>query len=116
MEGDLFAGVPVRDRAEAVRWYEALLGSPPAFFPNEREAVWQVGDQRYVYVDVRADHAGHAMNTIFVPDLTSCLADIERRGPRPVEVEKYENGVSKAIFRDPDGNEFGFAGMAAADG
>jgi catechol 2,3-dioxygenase-like lactoylglutathione lyase family enzyme len=115
MEGDFFAGVPVRDRAESVRWYEALLGSRPAFFPNEREAVWQVGEHHYVYVDERADHAGHAMHTIFVPDLASCLSDIERRGLRPVEVERYENGVSKAVFRDPDGNELGFAGMAAAD-
>jgi hypothetical protein len=30
-------------------------------------------------------------------------------------MERYENGVSKAIFRDPDGNEFGFAGMSTAD-
>jgi catechol 2,3-dioxygenase-like lactoylglutathione lyase family enzyme len=116
MEGDFFAGVPVRDRSASVRWYEVLLGAPPAFFPNAREAVWQVGEHRFLYVDVRADHAGHAMHTIFVPDFAACLSDIEQRGLRPVEVERYENGVSKAIFRDPDGNEFGFAGMAAADG
>jgi catechol 2,3-dioxygenase-like lactoylglutathione lyase family enzyme len=113
MRGDFFAGVPVRDRAGAVRWYEALLGSPPSFFPNDREAVWQVGEQQYVYVDVRADHAGHAMHTVFVDDLAACLADIAGRGIRPTQVDRYENGVSKAIFHDPDGNAFGIAGSTA---
>ena len=110
MDGDFFAGVPVRDREVAVRWYEALLGSAPAFFPNDREAVWQVGDKHFVYVDVRADHAGHAMHTLFVEDLRACLSDVGARGLSPTAIERYENGVGKAIFSDPDGNEFGLAG------
>ena len=31
----LFAGIPVDDYAAALTWYERLLGSPPAFFPND---------------------------------------------------------------------------------
>ena len=114
MEGDFFAGMPVRDRDVAMPWYDALLGAPPAFFPNDREAVWQLGDGRFLYVEVRGDHAGHGMHTVFVPDLAVCLADIAARGLRPAETETYDNGVSKAIFRDPDGNEFGVAGATTA--
>ena len=38
------------------------------------------------------------------------LADAASRGVEPAEVETYDNGVRKAIFRDPDGNEIGFGG------
>jgi len=36
---DLFAGLPVSDYQRALMWYERLLGSGPAFFPNATEAV-----------------------------------------------------------------------------
>ncbi|WP_369805009.1 VOC family protein [Pseudonocardia sp. MH-G8] len=39
MSLDLFAGIPVRDLAAACAWYERLLGSEPAFLPNDAEAV-----------------------------------------------------------------------------
>jgi hypothetical protein len=32
----------------------------------------------------------------------------------PAEREAYSNGVRKAIYRDPDGNEIGFGGLPAA--
>lgn len=114
MEGDSFAGVPVRDRAVAVRWHEALLGAAPAFLPNDREAVWFLRDRLLVHVDVRPEAAGHALHTVFVADLGSCLADIAERGIRPDAVERYENGVTKAVFHDPDGDELGSEGRAAA--
>ena len=47
---DLFAGVRVRDIADARAWYERLLGSEPAFLPNEIEAVWAVGEHRWFYL------------------------------------------------------------------
>jgi hypothetical protein len=37
---DLFAGISVAGYAAALPWYERLLGSPPAFFPHDTEAVW----------------------------------------------------------------------------
>jgi len=46
----LFAGVPVRDFAAALAWYERLLGGPPSFFPHDTEAVWQLAEHRSVYV------------------------------------------------------------------
>jgi len=39
MAVDLFAGIAVSDFAAALTWYEKLLGTPPAFFPNDAEAV-----------------------------------------------------------------------------
>lgn len=44
----LFAGIPVADYAAALKRYERLLGSPPAFFPHETEAVWELAEHRYV--------------------------------------------------------------------
>jgi predicted enzyme related to lactoylglutathione lyase len=107
---DLFAGVPVRDYASATAWYERLLGAPPAFLPNDTEAVWEIAEHRYMYIEVRPEHAGHAMHTVFVDDLDARLGRIADRGLEPAEVETYGNGVRKATFRDPDGNEIGFGG------
>ncbi|HCT78591.1 MAG TPA: glyoxalase, partial [Micromonosporaceae bacterium] len=35
------------------------------------------------------------------------------RGLEPAERETYDNGVRKATFRDPDGNEIGLGGAPA---
>ena len=110
---DLFAGIPVRDYDRAVAWYERLLGGAPTFLPNATEAVWELAEHRYVYVVVRPEHAGHAMHTVFVGDLDARLRDIAARGLEPDQQETYENGVRKATFRDPDGNEIGFGGGPA---
>lgn len=107
---DLFAGIPVADYAVALAWYERLLGSPPAFIPDDTEAVWELAEHRFVYIDVRPEQAGHAMHTIFVADLDALVAQIAARGIEPVERETYSNGVRKITYRDPDGNEIGFGG------
>jgi hypothetical protein len=44
MAVDLFAGVPVKDYAAALAWYERLLGSPPTFVASDTEAVWELAD------------------------------------------------------------------------
>jgi catechol 2,3-dioxygenase-like lactoylglutathione lyase family enzyme len=110
---DLFAGVPVRDYERALAWYERLLGRPPAFFPDETEAVWQIGEHRYLYIDVLPDRAGHAIHTLFVDDLDERIAAISSRGIEPVSQEAYDNGVRKVTYRDSDGNEIAFGGGAA---
>jgi hypothetical protein len=107
---ELFAGMPVRERAAAVAWYERLFGSPPAFLPDDTEAVWELAEHRYLYVDVRPEHAGHAMQTLFVDDLDARVAAIAERGIEPSDRETYSNGVRKVTYRDPDGNEIGFGG------
>jgi hypothetical protein len=106
----LFACLPVTDLAPAEDWYRRLLGAGPAFRPNDAEAVWEVAEHRYVYVELRPEHAGHSLHTVFVDDLDDRVAAITARGIEPAERETYDNGVRKVTYRDPDGNEFGFGG------
>lgn len=110
MTVDLFAGVPVSDHGRALDWYARLLGSPPAFLPNDVEAVWELAENRYLYTDVRPERAGSAMVTLFVDDLDERVAAIGARGIEPALRETYDNGVRKVTYRDPDGNEFGLGG------
>ena len=105
----LFAGLRVRDFGAARAWYERLLGEP-TFFPHDTEAVWTLAEDRSVYVVEHADGAGSSVVTIFVDDLDAQLAAIAARGLEPDERETYSNGVRKALYRDPDGNELGFGG------
>jgi catechol 2,3-dioxygenase-like lactoylglutathione lyase family enzyme len=112
MPMDLFAGIAVTDRAVASDWYGRLFGRPPSFFPNDAEAVWEVGENRYVFVEVRPEHAGHARHLLFVDDFDAVVAQIAARGLGPVERETMANGVRKASYEDPDGNRFEFGGAA----
>ena len=107
---DLFAGIPVADYAAALEWYERLLGSPPTFFPNDIEAVWELAEHRYMYIEQRPEHAGHGKHTIFVADLDAVVAQIAARGLTHAQRETYANSVRKITYRDPDGNEIGFGG------
>lgn len=110
---DLFAGVPVSDYRAAVTWYERLLGSEPAFFAHATEAVWELAEHCFLYVDEDAEQAGHARHTIFVDDLDSRVSEIAGRGIEPAGRETYSNGVRKVTYRDADGNEVGFGGPPA---
>ncbi len=110
MAVDLFAGIPVTDYRAALAWYEQLLGSPPAFLPNDVEAVWEVAEHRYLYIEHLPEHAGHARLTVFVEDLDAVVAAISARGLEPAMRETYDNGVRKITFRDADGNEIGYGG------
>jgi catechol 2,3-dioxygenase-like lactoylglutathione lyase family enzyme len=107
---DLFAGIPVSDYAAALAWYERLLGGPPVFFPNDTEAVWELAEHRYLYIEHLPDRAGHALHTLFVDDLDTRVAGITERGLEPTTRETYDNGVRKITYRDPDGNEIGLGG------
>jgi predicted enzyme related to lactoylglutathione lyase len=108
---DLFAGISVNDYAEALAWYETLLGSPPSFFPHDTEAVWEIAEHRFMYILRRPEHAGHAMHTIIVDDLDTLTAAIAQRGLEPAKQEAYANGVRKTTYVDPDGNEIGFGAV-----
>ncbi|MFG1697068.1 VOC family protein [Nonomuraea sp. NPDC049309] len=110
---DLFAGIPVSDYQAALRWYERLFGGPPSFVPNDIEAVWELAEHRYVYVVHDPKRAGNALVLSFVEDLSGRVAAIAGRGIEPVKRETYDNGVTKVIYEDPEGNEIGFGGMAA---
>ena len=114
MAVDLFAGIAVRDYAAALTWYEKLLGTPPAFFPNDDEAVWEIAEHRYVYIERRPAKAGNAIHTLFLDDFDERIAAIAARGLTPATEETYDNGVRKTTYIDPDGNEIGFGGAAAS--
>ncbi|SCF19582.1 Glyoxalase-like domain-containing protein [Micromonospora viridifaciens] len=107
---DLFAGLPVSDFQRALIWYERLLGNEPAFLPNATEAVWELAEHRYLYIEELPERAGHALHTVFVDDLDQRVESIAGRGITPASRETYGNGVRKVIYRDPDGNEIGFGG------
>ncbi|MEU2615961.1 VOC family protein [Micromonospora sp. NPDC007271] len=110
MTVDLFAGLPVSDFQRALSWYERLLGNEPAFLPNATEAVWELAEHRYLYIEELPERAGHALHTVFVDDLDQRVESIAGRGINPASRETYGNGVRKVIYRDPDGNEIGFGG------
>jgi predicted enzyme related to lactoylglutathione lyase len=108
----LFAGIPVNDFEAALTWYERLLGGPATFCPNDKEAVWELAEHRYVYIEHRPGRGGHALHTVFVDDLDTRVAQIADRGLKPTDRETYAGGVRKVTYRDPDGNEIGFGGAA----
>ena len=106
----LFAGIHVSDYEAALPWYERLLGSEPTFIAHATEAVWDVAEQRSLYIVERPERAGHSALMLFVDDLEARVADIASRGIEPDERETYSNGVRKVTYRDADGNEVGFGG------
>lgn len=53
---------------------------------------------------------GQLRGQIFLDDLDARVATIAGRGLEPDDIEIYSNGVRKAIYRDPDGNELSFGG------
>ena len=107
---NLFAGIAVTDYETARRWYERLLGAEPSFLPHATEAVWELAEHRFVYILEDPERAGRALQTIFVDDLDTLVADIAARGIEPEERVTYPGKARKAIYRDVDGNEIGFGG------
>ena len=105
----LFAGLRVRDFQAARAWYDRLLGEPTSF-PHATEAVWTLAENGSVYVVEHVGGAGNSVVTLFVDDLDEWVAAIAARGLQPDEQETLSNGVRKAVYRDPDGNEVGFGG------
>jgi len=115
MTVDLFAGISVSDIERGKEWYSRFWGSAPAFLPNDVEAVWELDDHRYVYIEARPEHAGHSRCTLFVDDLVGWVDPIVRRGIDPDVRETYDNGVRHVTFRDPDGNEISFGGAPSTE-
>ncbi len=115
---DLFARIPVAHYTAALKWYERLPGSVPAFFPNDTEAVWELGEHRYLYVVRQPEHAGHAKHLLFVGDLRARRAD-RRSGNWPRAAgylfEQRSHTCPEAVPKGDHiprcrGNEIGFGG------
>ena len=110
MDVEVFAGIAVSDLPRAVSWFDRLLGDVESFEPNDTERVWTLGECGHVYTELLPEHAGHSMVTLFVGDFDAFTAAAAERGTEPELRETYGNGVRKAIYRDPDGNEVGVGG------
>ena len=110
---DLFAGIPVTNYTAALPWYERFFGRPPSFLPNDTEAVWELSEHRYIYIVQQPERAGNALVLSFVDDLDDRVAQIGQRGIEPAMRETYDNGVTKVIYRDPEGNELSLGGTQA---
>ncbi len=100
----LFVGVPVTALSTALPWYEALFGRQPDIVPHDREVMWRVVDNGWLYVVEDAPRAGHALVALSVADLDGEVAELGRRGLQPDSVEQVGDAARKAIFTDPDGN------------
>lgn len=116
MDVELFAGVAVSDLPRAVEWFDRFFGEVGTFEPNEVERVWTIAERRHLYVELQPEHAGHAKVTLFVGDFDEFVDAVACRGIEPQHRETYDNGVCKAVYRDPDGNEIGVGGVPGAAG
>jgi predicted enzyme related to lactoylglutathione lyase len=101
---ELFAGVPVADYGSMIAWYERLLGTPPDFFPHEREAVWRVTEHGWIYVVEDAERAGRGLLTFLVDDLEARVGQIGERGLPVGPIEAMYEGMHVAVITDPEGN------------
>ena len=113
---DLFVGVPVASYAAALPWYERFFGGPPAFLPNDTEAVWETAEHRYVYIVQDPKRAGNALVLLFTGDLAARVATLANRGLNPATRETYANGVTKLTYQDPNGNELSLGGVLTPGG
>lgn len=104
---EVFAGIPVSDLRAALEWYERLFGCAPAFYPNDREAVWVIADHRWIYIIVEPERAGGTIQTIMCDGLEETIAEIAARGLHYSKDETPDAGVRKVMYYDPDGNEIG---------
>ena len=96
--------------ALAGQQFQKLLGAPPSFLPNDIEAVWQIAEHGFVFIEVKPEVAGAARHLLFVNDLDGLVATIAHRGLEPAKREILSNGVRKVTYRDLDGNEMEFGG------
>ena len=95
----IFAGIAVRDYTSAVEWYRRLLGAEPAFYPNDVEAVWQLAEDRYVYIIEAPERAGGAVSMIWVDDPVSEVAKISRAGLEAGGCREARRGVEVRLPR-----------------
>lgn len=109
MATGIFAGIAVAGYEASLEWYRRFLGAEPTFYPNDVEAVWQLAEDRFVYIIVDAGRAGGAVTMIWFDDPAAAVAGIKARGTEPTRIEKYDP-VWKYVFHDPDGNEISIGG------
>jgi predicted enzyme related to lactoylglutathione lyase len=110
----LFAGVPVAEFEAAVQWYSDVFGRPADMVVHDREVMWRIAEAAWLYVLEQPAHAGHAIVSIAVPDLTATTASLAGRGIEVARHEVVPGAGRKATFLDPEGNALTFIEVIAA--
>ncbi len=110
---DLYAIMPVSDRAAADEWYALFFGRSADVVMTD-ESLWRIGASAWVVVDDRRDHPGRGEVTIAIEGLDTVLARLGERGVAHEPVETYGNGVRHVTIADPDGNRLSLAEPPAA--
>lgn len=110
----------VTDLEKAKEFYGDLLGFEEvrSFVPDEKDALYRVGPDSYVYVYERADPAGSTATVCAFP-VEDLDATVERLRAKGAEFEEYDipemglktvdgiaelGGVRSAWLTDPSGN------------
>ena len=92
-----------------VELVQRFLGAEPTFYPNDIEAVWELAEDRYVYLIRDLDRAGGAVSMIWVDDPVGEKARIAGQGIEPDDVEKHDGVVEVRVprrRRQRDGNRW----------
>jgi hypothetical protein len=107
----IFGGLAVSDFKRSLDWYTRLFGTPPTFFPNDREAVWMIAERLWLYIIVDEKRAGGAVQTIMCDDLDGVIGGIAGRGLDFRDEERPAKNTRKVMYYDPDGNEVGIGSI-----
>ena len=74
--------------------------------------MWQVTDRGWLYIVRDADHAGHSIVAIAVPDIEAATSALEARGVTIGAIEREGNAGRKAVALDPDGSSIAIIEVA----
>ena len=110
---DLFAGICVSDPETARGFRSGCSARSRASSRTRPSACGSLASTASCSSWRNGGRGGRATITLFVDDLDALLEGIASRGVEPAERETYSNGVRKATYRDPDGNEIGYGGSPA---
>ncbi|HEY0038266.1 MAG TPA: VOC family protein, partial [Longimicrobium sp.] len=102
------ASVPVRNLAEAVAWYERVLGRPADSTPMPEVAEWKFSRGGWLQVYQGPERAGTGALTLSVSNLDDQLAEFAKLGIDPGTPMIGEK-TRVVMIPDPDGNSIAFA-------
>jgi catechol 2,3-dioxygenase-like lactoylglutathione lyase family enzyme len=107
----------VSDIVKAKKWYTEVLGMKLIKeYPEIKSLLMELGDVEF-YVETPTPEWGEGWNTVKIggrtpiifktKDIKQTVEELKRKGVRFVEeISKRPWGQLKAVFVDPDGNEF----------
>lgn len=111
----LFASVPVADLHAAIGWYERLFRRAADIVPNEKEVMWRVAGNGWLYLIEDNERAGQTVVAISVSDLDQFVADLATRGVRTAPIEPVGDAGRRAVVVDADGNVISWIEVARKD-